>query len=239
MEIRRQKILNAIVKEYIKRAEPIGSGQLLHSYHFNISPATIRNEMKELENDRYIYQPHTSAGRVPTDKGYRFYVDQIMIERDLPSSEKKQITKEFQKLQAQYQNLSRVTAKLLSALTNNLAISMNEEEGEAIDSGISQLFKQPEFADSLHSCKMAEGLEWLEENLREFMKEPTDDLRVLIGEENPTKYLSDCSMIMARYQSGSGEKGYLAVVGPKRMKYNRTIPLMDFMQEFLKDFDNF
>ena len=74
-EERRKKVLNAIVKHFIQTAEPVGSQTILVSYHFHVSPATIRNDMMSLEEQGYIYQPHTSAGRVPTDKGYRAFVD--------------------------------------------------------------------------------------------------------------------------------------------------------------------
>lgn len=72
---RKHKLLNSIIDEYIASAEPVGSGLLVEKYSLKVSPATVRNEMMELEKEDYIYQPYTSAGRVPTEKGYKFYVD--------------------------------------------------------------------------------------------------------------------------------------------------------------------
>src|SRR3989338_1496284 len=76
-EERKKKVLSAIIKHFIETAEPVGSNTILISYQFHVSPATIRNDMMSLEKSGYIFQPHTSAGRIPTDKGYRLFVDEI------------------------------------------------------------------------------------------------------------------------------------------------------------------
>ena len=78
MDERKNKLLKYIVDEYVDSAEPVGSSLIVDKYELNVSPATVRNDMMELENDGYIYQPHTSAGRIPTENGYRFYVDNFL-----------------------------------------------------------------------------------------------------------------------------------------------------------------
>ena len=88
---RKLKILQAIVGDYIRSAEPVGSRTLSKKYDMGISAATIRNEMSDLEEMGYIQQPHTSAGRIPSDKGYRFYVDQIMQEKEQEVTEVKSL----------------------------------------------------------------------------------------------------------------------------------------------------
>lgn len=74
---RKNQILSAIIEHFVQTAEPVGSKTIILTYNFNVSPATVRNDMAELEEQGLIMQPHTSAGRVPTDKGYRFYVDEL------------------------------------------------------------------------------------------------------------------------------------------------------------------
>ncbi len=78
LEKRKEEILKNLVSEYIKTGKPVGSGNIVKKYKMNVSPATVRNEMAELEELGYIYQPHTSAGRVPTSKGYRFFIENIL-----------------------------------------------------------------------------------------------------------------------------------------------------------------
>ena len=238
MTERTKKILRAIVKEYILKAEPVGSKVLVNKYNLRVSPATIRTEMKLLEMEGYISQPHTSAGRVPTNKGYRLYVDSLMPGKDLSQEQQKKIQTEFLKLQSRYNQLSRATAKLLSLMTHNLAISGLIKEGELADSGIVELLKQPEFSDTKQVCQVAEALDWLNENVDEIVSDKSDAIEVYIGDENPTKHLINCSMVVAHYQLPSGEKGFMAVVGPKRMRYSRTIPLIDFLSNYLTERNN-
>ena len=95
---RQKKILSAVVKEYTETAIPAGSRVIVNKYSFNLSPATIRNEMVELDRQGYLYQPHVSAGRIPTDKGYRYFVDAIMEDRELTLEEQKKLQKELLKL---------------------------------------------------------------------------------------------------------------------------------------------
>ncbi|MFH1508903.1 MAG: hypothetical protein ABIE68_01950 [bacterium] len=237
MKPRTEKIFQAILKEYIKTAEPVGSKILCERYNFSLSPATIRNEMKRLEKEEFIFQPHTSAGRVPTDKGYRHYVDSLMRGRELSSIEQKKVQTEFLKLQARYNRLSRTTSKLLSLLTQNMAISGSLDEKEVIGSGITQLLKQPEFAETSQVYEIAEALDWLDENIEDVMTKGAGPIDVFIGDENPTKHLNGCSMVVSRYRLPSGTEGFMAVVGPKRMRYSHTIPLVEFLSNYLNEGD--
>src|SRR3990172_5686785 len=84
---RRQRLLHLIVDEYITTAQPVASGAIVQKYRLPVSPATVRNEMALLEEEGYIGQPHTSAGRIPTDRGYRYYVEALMREEQLPQTE--------------------------------------------------------------------------------------------------------------------------------------------------------
>ncbi len=112
---RQEKILNVIIRTYMQTGEPVGSRTISKVEEMNLSSATIRNEMADLEEMGYIVQPHTSAGRIPTDKGYRFYVDRLMLEKDQEVSEMKEFVLErTEKMEQVLQNI----AKLLATNTN-------------------------------------------------------------------------------------------------------------------------
>ncbi|MCD7980981.1 MAG: heat-inducible transcriptional repressor HrcA [Clostridiales bacterium] len=112
---RQVKILNVIIRTYMKTGEPVGSRTISKESDLNLSSATIRNEMSDLEEMGYIVQPHTSAGRIPSDRGYRFYVDQLMLEKEQEVSEMKEFV--IEKTEKMEQVLKTI-AKLLAANTN-------------------------------------------------------------------------------------------------------------------------
>ncbi len=116
---RKKEILQAVVTDYIKMAQPVGSRTISRRYQVGLSPATIRNDMADLEEMGYLLQPHTSAGRIPTQKGYRYYVDELMETADLEESEKDKIKQvyEFEKMR-ESEEIIKYTTNLLSSLTN-------------------------------------------------------------------------------------------------------------------------
>ena len=102
LDERKRKILNAIIRNYLDTGEPVGSRTISKYSDLNLSSATIRNEMSDLEELGYILQPHTSAGRIPSDKGYRFYVDNLILEKDREVTEMKEFQTFLLKLLQRY-----------------------------------------------------------------------------------------------------------------------------------------
>jgi heat-inducible transcriptional repressor len=143
---RRNEILKAIVKHFIDTAEPVGSQTLVVSYDFRVSPATIRNDMATLERDGFIEQPHISAGRIPTDLGYRLYVDELS---DVAAAEK-EAEKVFIKTLERF-NVEKVRNKLYDAVsliadaTNNVSFATVPDNPRTFYLGISNVMRQPEF----------------------------------------------------------------------------------------------
>src|SRR4051794_28996364 len=125
---RKLRILQAIVGDFIRSAEPIGSRTLSKKLNMNISPATIRNEMSDLEEMGFLTHPHTSAGRVPSDKAYRLYVNNLMQKYELPEEEKKAIAEKLTKNVTELERTIQHAASLLSELTNltSFAITPNQ-----------------------------------------------------------------------------------------------------------------
>lgn len=234
MKKRKELILGAIIKRYIDTAKPISSSEILNFLRINVSSATIRNEMKELEDDGYIFQPYTSAGRVPTDKGYRYFVDTLMREKELNRNEQKTLQTELLKLRAERNRMARSMAKMLSLMSNNLALSGIVDSESVWDFGMRELLKNPEFHESDKVCQVAELLEYVDENIESLSRDvETKSVEIYIGNENPLAKVESCSMIVSGIEFPSGEKGIVAVVGPKRMKYSKNVSLVKYVKKLL------
>lgn len=128
---RKNKILYAVITEYIKSAEPVGSRTVSRRYKLNLSPATIRNEMSDLEEMGYLEQPHTSSGRIPTQKGYRLYVDCLMETWDLSPREVDWINKIFNIKMREIDKIIQHAAKVLSALTHYTSLVLGPQIGRS------------------------------------------------------------------------------------------------------------
>lgn len=233
MNSRQQKILSAIVEEYTKTAIPVGSQILVDSYDFKVSPATIRNDMTKLEKDGYLHQPHISAGRIPTDKGYRYFVEEVMNDKELSKEEQQKMQREFLKLKAQNTRLTKTTAKLLSHVSGNFAISGLINSDEFADFGMRELMQQPEFKELDEMCRLVEVLDYLDERFDKIVKDIREnETKIFIGKENPMG-IANCSMMVSPYKLKSGEKGILALVGPKRMKYAKNKSMIEYVKKLL------
>ncbi|KKR21419.1 MAG: Transcriptional regulator of heat shock protein [Candidatus Moranbacteria bacterium GW2011_GWA2_39_41] len=232
MNKRQQEIFAAIIEEYTETAIPVGSKVLVEKYGFDMSPATIRNDMNKLEEDGFLHQPHISAGRIPTDKGYKYFVEEIMGDTELSLADQKKLQTELLKLKAQNQRLSRTTAKLLSGLSGNLAISTIEKDFSEF--GIKELLGKPEFQEVDEFCKVAEALDYIDENIDFILKNVKDnETKIFIGKDNPIKGIPNCSLVVSPYKTKSGQKGVLAIIGPKRMKYAENKSLLNYVRKML------
>ncbi|NTW15195.1 MAG: hypothetical protein HGA38_02370 [Candidatus Moranbacteria bacterium] len=233
MNERQRQVLAAIVEEYTKTAVPVGSQLLIERYGFDVSSATLRNDMLALEKAGYLYQPHTSAGRIPTDEGFRFYVEEVMPDEALSVAEQKRLQKELLSLRAKHARLGRSTAKLLSALSGNLAVTGIADRQELYDFGMKELLENPEFRELDELCRMVEALDSLDEKFDLILREVADGgTKIFIGKENPIAEISNCSMMVAPYETEEG-KGILAIIGPKRMQYARNKSLLEHMKKLL------
>jgi transcriptional regulator of heat shock response len=235
MNTRQQKVLAAIVEIYTESALPVGSQVLLERHNFDVSSATLRNDMAQLENEGFLYQPHISAGRIPTDKGYRFYIEEIMGDQELSREDQRRLQTELLMMKAKQTRLSRTTAKLLSALSGNLAVMGDASKDEFYDFGIKELIEAPEFRELDELCRLVETLDSLDEKFDVLLAGMKDDsIRIFIGEENPIPEISkNCSMMVAPYRNKEGERGVLAIIGPKRMKYAKNKSLLEYVKKLL------
>lgn len=234
MNPRQKEILSAIVRLYTETAEPVGSSALLEHHRFAVSPATVRNDMLALEKEGYLYQPHTSAGRIPTDQGYRFFVEEMMNDRPLTKKEQEKLQQEFLLLQAKHARMTRTTARLLSALSGNLAVAGVVGKDEMYDFGMKALIEEPEFREMDDLCRLVETMDTLDERIDALMKSLRDgETKIFIGKENPIAEIENCSMVVSPWKNREGERGILAIIGPKRMEYAKNKSLVEYMKKLL------
>lgn len=234
MNSRQREVLAAVVELYTETAQPVGSEALLERRHFSVSAATLRNDMLALEEAGLLYQPHTSAGRIPTDEGYRFFVEKMMGDKPLSKRDQAKLQEEFLKLQAKHTRTVRTTAKLLSALSGNLAVSGVIGKDEVYDFGMKSLLENPEFQEMDELCRLVETLDTLDEKVDALMAGVKDDeTKIFIGEENPVTGIEHCAMVVTPYRNREGERGILAIIGPKRMKYAKNKSLIEYMKKLL------
>ncbi len=234
MNDRQQKVLSAIVELYTETALPVGSQALLQYSGLPVSAATLRSDMAALEEAGYLYQPHTSAGRIPTDAGYRIYVEEMMGDKDLSREDQRHLQKELLLMKAKQVRMGRSTAKLLSALSGNLAVSGIIDKDEMYDFGMKELLEKPEFQEIDELCRLVETLDTLDEKLDELIIKLADgETHIFIGDENPIDGINNCSMVVTPYHNKQGERGMLAIIGPKRMDYAKNKSLIEYMKKLL------
>jgi len=328
MEERKKQVLNAIIKDYIANAEPVGSRAVAKKYDLGVSPATIRNEMSDLTEDGYIEQPHTSAGRIPSAKGYRFYVDNLMERPPLRPEERQQVRQAMSGDLTELDDFMRHCCAMISRLTNYASIAAIPERGhgsveniqliplnerqalviilastgiirhkvidlpgpispaqlaaveramvkalrgaemrsvsyelldellrkyrmqeamaaQALDlleqtlrpesstriftGGATHMLSQPEFQD-LEKLKSIFSLLEADNKLKELLEKVDPGKRTLtitIGGEMPVEGVKDCSMVVANYFVNGEKAGSIGVLGPTRMRYGRTVSLME------------
>ena len=333
LDERKQRILQAVIQDYISSAEPVGSRTLARKYDLGVSPATIRNEMADLEMLGYLEHIHTSSGRVPSSKGYRLYVDSLLPVQPMTDAEKVMIDKWYKAKVQQLDQVFQETAKIISKLTRNVSLvlapqiskaafrcmqflplddhrviavlmtdagfvenrimempagssfedfqrmakvingclaghtlgaiqngSLKQIEAEIGDNGLyesamtlidkalnsqrkerlylggtTEMMEQPEF----HNVdKVKELLIMLEKDqlMKDILKAHLGDgLTVTIGQENEYSGIKDCSIITETYHLDGELLGSMAVLGPTRMEYGRTMSLLNYMNNNLTE----
>lgn len=232
--LRQRQILSQIIEEYAETASPVGS--MMMAKIFGVSPATIRVEMARLEALGLIAQPHTSAGRVPTDAGYRFYVNSLE-NGDAAKTKQPTLERGTHVLEVRVSSQSRADAAIRGAvdalveLTGNLGLATIG--GQLYLSGISRLFTQPEFGDTRRVQSVAKLLDNLEPWLREAA--PGEALNIFIGQENPIGKNSEVSLIISKFRSPFSDRSYIGVLGPTRQNYSRVMALVKRAGEMLEN----
>jgi heat-inducible transcriptional repressor len=323
---RNRKVLCAVVQSYINKPDPVGSRFVTKKYAFNLSPATIRNIMADLEEMGFLSQPHTSAGRIPTDKGYRFYVDSLCREKPTVDAKFSNILKsKLESIKSDIYTLLKEATETLAAMSHYLVFAVplktdsttlnriqlfryrnkqtvavlltneglvrskmldtnfglsqkdlnrisdylnSEFSGCTIDeirsalikqmskekalcdiliskaiaickealffpstdlivSGFSELIGLPDFSGRIKEIAKAIEDKHTILKLLDRLSASTDGVKVVIGSENPMEELKKLSIVMATYKQGDRSLGSVGVIGPTRMDYSKTIPMVE------------
>lgn len=228
MSPRQEHILRAIVEQYAEVASPVGSSLLAKL--FDVSSATIRSEMAELERLGYITQPHTSAGRIPTDKGYRFYVNGLQEKDDHQVSRQAHAIERQIRHSGEAEQAIKNAVQALALATNNLSIGLYR--GHTYQYGLAQLFQHPEFYGGQEAFGIAQLVERLPE-LIDQVYEDNNRVTVYIGQENPIGRSAGASSIIGRVHTPDGQS-FVGVVGPTRQNYNQVVGLVDYVSSTLE-----
>src|SRR5437016_1275775 len=189
---RRRDSLKLIVDDYINGAMPVSSDTIARKMAFPVSSATVRNEMSALEDEGYLAQPHTSAGRVPSDIGYRYFVEFLMPEQQLSADEQRMIDHQFYQVQLDTDQWVRLAAEMREVETPT--------PEQIVRDGLLNIMAQPEFAQTervRQFMSIFESGRLLEGALTEALT--SDGVRVIIGSENKSDDMRQCSMVLSRY----------------------------------------
>ncbi|MCA9349593.1 transcriptional regulator [Candidatus Saccharibacteria bacterium] len=227
---RQAEVLARIVEIYAELTTPVGSKMLCQD--FECSSATIRSEMAQLENLGYIKQPHTSSGRYPTDKGYRYYVNNLNSQTgQLMSRGYMSIERAINSLSENREAMIRRSVAMLESISDNTAFIYDRKN--IYFSGLRRLFAQPELRDHTRSMDAARFLDSLAEWLGR--SELGHDVNVYIGLENPVIGASGLTMIVTGFGQDQIHSNYLGIVGPTRQSYKKVIMTVGFMSNLLEE----
>lgn len=222
MEDRQALILATIIKDYIKSGVPVGSQALVDNYDLDVSSATVRNEMAELERLGLIVQPHTSAGRVPTEAAYKWYISKLS-EPKVGARAAKTLAN---RLPESGDTDFKQSAKNLAALSG-LAVFWAPERHNVYYTGIANLMNQPEFSAHYDLiCNLSAMIDSLDEIVSEYFDKIGSEPLILIGSEGP--FGASCSSILIKYGHGQ-RQGAVGIFGPTRMDYERNLALMSYL----------
>lgn len=226
---RQKDILDKIIREYVSSAEPVPSQILEKKYDFGLSPATIRGEMHKLTEEGFLYQPHTSAGRVPTDKGYRLFVNGL-LEKDVENHEVDNwITKEIN-------DSIKLMQKVTDSLANKsgaLAFSYIENDDLFWKEGWEEILKEPEFNEKDYLFSFTDLLEEFQNNIKRLNAD--SEIKICIGKENPIAKAKKFTIIYTKSHLPDNKEVIFSLLGPTRMEYEKNIGLFNSLTKLFNE----
>lgn len=225
---RKKKVLKKIVEEYIRKARPISSGSLARKDFPKLSSATLRNEMLDLTNEGFLFQPHTSAGKIPTENAFRFFLENFLEEKEIPHLEKDiflHIKERFTEKRKRIKEL----AKRLAEISGE-AVVVAFSKDDFYYTGLSYLFRQPEFKDLSLVRDISEIIDHLDETMKNIF-DKIKEVEILIGDKNP--FGNKCGIILDKLELDN-QKIILGLLGPIRMDYSRNLSLVKFIKKIFR-----
>ena len=220
-----------MVQEYLRTAKPVASRDLVRARQLAVSPATIRNEMGELDKSGYLEQPYTSAGRIPTERGYRFFVDYLLRE-SVPNRKQAMVLDRVFEEEEDEEAFVKELTRMASRMSHTYSAGGLWDDMIFFQAGLAEVFLEPEFADRGFMVDFGKFADTLEEEIRALFREDTlGESRVFIGKENPLSRSCSYGMIVAPWRHRRGFGGFLAMIGPTRMDYQRNLAVMRYITQ--------
>jgi heat-inducible transcriptional repressor len=236
LSVRQTQILKALIDEYVSMAEPVGSESLEKKYSLGVSPATVRNEMLALTKMGYLRQPHTSSGRIPSPKAMKFYIDQLMEERQMSIADEVKVKEDVRgKISDLDEFLDEATHELAN-VTRSLAVCALDRNGKVWHAGYSHVFENPEFTDFRATSSLFGFLEEISMMQELFFKRMTgtSPVEVIFGEELGWPGFGPVGVVGSRFEI-DGKQGAIAVLGPTRLEYQRVIPVIRYFKDLVEE----
>lgn len=230
---RLRDIFRIIVREYLRSAEPVGSAHIVARYRLGVSPATVRNDMVELEERGLLEQPHTSAGRIPTEEGYRYYVDEFVRESSLEEKRRRELEAAVVELEQDMESAARKFARTVATITGESAII--RVGSQAYLTGVSNLMEKPEFREGDLVRSAMHAIDELDAVVGDLERRVRDDVAVFIGADNPFgRPFSSVVTVCAVPDVG---EAVIGILGPTRMDYDTNVALMRYVRERLEELE--
>lgn len=233
---RQRQILAMVIQDYVQTAQPVASGALVREHELGVSTATVRHELASLEALGLLEQPHTSAGRVPTVAGYRYFVEHLMQSAELSPVERRMIRHQFHQAGWQLDRWMGLSAAVV-ARTSGAAGLVADASGSGVPrfyhAGLVEILYVPEFADSdrlrgvVELLEYGQGLEPIMDRL------PETGVQVIIGGEPPLERTPYLTLVLARFGQPPGHSGVLGAVGPTRLAYERAVSTVGFVARLM------
>lgn len=231
---RQTKILKAVIEEYIDTAEAVGSETIDRKYSLGVSPATIRNEMVRLTELGYLVQQHTSAGRIPTSIAIKFYIKELMDEKELSVTEEVAAKERVWDYRFEFDRLMRETIRALAEKTKAVALA-ETDENDIYTAGTANLLNMPEFYDIDVTRTVLELIDETQKLQQIFGRPYGDDqIHVLLGDEWDKEYLQSCGMVFMHFEAGP-RKGAIGVIGSNRLNYPVVIPTVRYFGNLISE----
>lgn len=235
LNTRQKQILKSLIEEYTESGVPVGSETLDRKYNLGVSPATLRNEMVRLTNLGYLKKPHASAGRVPTPEAFRFYIKELMQEKELSVAEEVSVKEKIWDYRDNLLKLLQEATKELANHSKTLALATSDD-GVVYSSGYANILDMPEFYDISLTRRVLSLLDSFDyfDSLFERIN-PTDDINIILGEELGAEPLSSCSFVFTEYKTPKKHFGTIGVLGPARLDYSYIIPTVRYFGELIEE----
>lgn len=232
---RQIKLLEAVINEYLESSEPVGSQRIVERYELNCSAATIRNEMADLMERGFLLMAHTSSGRKPTPLAYRFFIQELLEEEEIPVLQEVAIKQRMWPVRFEKEKLLKEASLALSDTTHELAFATSSD-GYSVYTGAANILDYAEFWDISVAKGALSLLDRFEimNNLLSKASRGEKDVNFLMGDELEIEGLTEIAFVFGKYNS-KDESGFVGVLGPSRMRYSKVIPTVRYVKNLVEE----